>query len=59
MEHHQEYIPNDVNTPIAQIWLMQCIMLNPKAKTQKLRDQPIQGAAFYSYRPDQGRIGQR
>jgi hypothetical protein len=38
---------------------MQCIMLNPKAKTQKLRDQPIQGAAFYSYRPDQGRIGQR
>jgi hypothetical protein len=49
------YILSDVNGPIAQMWLMQCI----KAKTQTLRDQPIQRAVYYSYRPDQGSIGQR
>jgi hypothetical protein len=37
---------------------MQCITATPKPR-DILRDQPIQDAAFYSYRSDQGRIGQR
>jgi hypothetical protein len=56
MERPSKLILRDVNAVTTQGRLMQCIILTVEAKTQMLRDQPIQRAALSSYRANVGKI---